>query len=253
MKSIIIVCSATGNSLHVAKALSGERHFIEEILEGRYEIPEDTERLGIVFPVNCFGLPYSVRRLISDHLASRDNSSLGYIYAIATYAAVRGAALAEIETELSAIGCALSYAAAVRMPDAYLPLKKKAVSEIGALAALNKVQAKIEKIAADTEKEEISIPRRGFGYRLISSLSREAAKPEANRKLTVSDRCTGCAICTRICPMNNIRIENGRAVHGDSCTSCFACYHRCPEAAVSYPGAKGQYSGFVSTEELFKR
>ena len=254
MRSVIIVYSATGNSLKVAKAISdGEIHFVEEVLSGRYMIPEDTERLGIVFPVNCFGIPYPIQRLISECLAERDNSALGYIYAIATYGGIESSVMADLETELTGIGCALSYGASVRLPDAYLPLQKKAVGEIGALAALNKVQSKIEKIADDIEREEISIPRRAPFRRLRRRLSRMGTKPERNRKLTVEDRCTGCGICRRICPMENIAIENGKAVLGESCISCFACYHRCPENALSYPGAKGQYKGFVSTEELFKR
>lgn len=254
MRSVIVVYSATGNSLKVAKAVKdGEIHFVEELLSGSYAIPEDTERLGIIFPVNCFGIPYPIQRFISECLARRDNSALGYIYAVATYAGIESSVMADLETELTGIGCALSYGASVRLPDAYLPLQKKAVGEIEALAALNKVQSRIEKIVEEIAREEISIPCRAPFRRLRRRISRIATRPERNRRLAVGEGCTGCGICRRVCPMDNIAIENGKAAAGDSCISCFACYHRCPENAISYPGAKGQYKGFVDTEELFKR
>ena len=254
MRTVIVVYSATGNSLMVAKAMNaGEIHMVEEILSGRYFIPDDTDRLGIVFPVNCFGIPFPIQRFISECLAGRDNSALGYIFAVATYGGIESSVMADLETELTGIGCALSYGASVRLPDAYLPLQRKAVGEIETLAALNKVQAKIDRIAEEIGREEISIPRRAPFRRLRRRISRMATRPERNRKLIVGDGCTGCGICSRICPMDNISIEGGKAVLGDRCISCFACYHRCPMNAISYKGAVGQYKGFVSTEELFKR
>ena len=203
--------------------------------------------------MNCFGIPFPIQRFISECLAGRDNSALGYIFAVATYGGIESSVMADLETELTGIGCALSYGASVRLPDAYLPLQRKAVGEIETLAALNKVQAKIDRIAEEIGREEISIPRRAPFRRLRRRISRMATRPERNRKLIVGDGCTGCGICSRICPMDNISIEGGKAVLGDRCISCFACYHRCPMNAISYKGAVGQYKGFVSTEELFKR
>ena len=253
-RSIIAVYSATGNSLAAARRIGGgDIHLIEEFLEGRAALPDDTEKLGIIFPVYCFGLPYPVQRFISDILGKRDSSSLLYIYGIATYSKFPAAALADLETELGATGLALSYGASVKMPAAYLPLRKKAVGEIETLATLNKVEKKLGRITDDIAKERIEIPRRGIMRRFLRTLSREATKPRKS-SLSVLESCNGCGICTHICPMDNIRMDDGRAVIGDECISCFACYHRCPENAIAYPGAEGQYKGLIEdTKELFRR
>ena len=49
-----------------------------------------------------------------------------------------------------------------------------------------------------------------------------------------SSSCTGCGQCVRRCPMNNIRLENGKPVWGKECTHCMACICYCPAEAIEY-------------------
>ena len=46
------------------------------------------------------------------------------------------------------------------------------------------------------------------------------------------NKCTGCGVCVDICPVEAIRIENGKAVIGDECTECGACAAECPQEAI---------------------
>lgn len=47
-----------------------------------------------------------------------------------------------------------------------------------------------------------------------------------------TERCTGCAACTDVCPTEAIRIEQGKAVIGMECIDCGACPRVCPEGAI---------------------
>ena len=51
---------------------------------------------------------------------------------------------------------------------------------------------------------------------------------------TVSDACVSCGKCQRLCPLGNIRIQEGRPVWGDRCTHCMACICGCPAGAIEY-------------------
>ena len=210
------------------------------------------DRLGIIFPVYCGGIPSAIQHLVSDVLAERDNSALGYIFAVATNGGLPMNALSDLDRELQDHGLAMSYGAAVRMPDAYLPLKKKAVTEKETETIVGKTLEKIRKAIEDTENETIKLPKKIPGWRIIRRLG-STLKPRANEKLKVSARCTGCGICASICPNGNIWIENGKANMDNRCITCFACYHRCPENAIEYPGATGQYKGLVDTKELKRK
>ena len=51
---------------------------------------------------------------------------------------------------------------------------------------------------------------------------------------TVSDKCTSCGLCERICLVKNIRLENGQPEWLHHCEHCVACISWCPVRAIEY-------------------
>ena len=49
-----------------------------------------------------------------------------------------------------------------------------------------------------------------------------------------TDSCTGCGICVEACPLNNIRLNDGKPVWDKHCTHCMACICGCPTKAIEY-------------------
>jgi ferredoxin len=49
-----------------------------------------------------------------------------------------------------------------------------------------------------------------------------------------SGACTSCGICTKICPANNIMLQDGRPVFHHQCECCMACIQHCPKKALNY-------------------
>lgn len=54
------------------------------------------------------------------------------------------------------------------------------------------------------------------------------------RPFTVSDACISCGKCDAVCPLGNIRLEEGKPVWGVRCTHCMACICGCPTSAIEY-------------------
>ena len=52
------------------------------------------------------------------------------------------------------------------------------------------------------------------------------------RGILAEDTCIGCGRCVRVCPMDNIVLENGKAFIGNHCATCLACFHWCPVEAI---------------------
>lgn len=121
-----------------------------------------------------------------------------------------------------------------------------------------------EKIAAFTAATEMQIDGiiRGVNERranarmfprLPASLAELTAQPIYNvcaRKTAhlhvEQDRCTGCGLCAKKCPVQAISMQNGRPVWiRKKCAMCLGCLHRCPRFAIQYgkrTQAHGQYT-----------
>jgi ferredoxin len=50
------------------------------------------------------------------------------------------------------------------------------------------------------------------------------------------NRCIGCMVCVKACPVKAISLKNGRAViNAAKCTHCGLCYQKCPVKAIDRP------------------
>ena len=56
-------------------------------------------------------------------------------------------------------------------------------------------------------------------------------------------KCNGCEVCVGLCPMQNSKITDDKAVSGNKCTICYRCFGNCPTQALTVLGNKvyGQY------------
>ena len=61
--------------------------------------------------------------------------------------------------------------------------------------------------------------------------------------------CIGCGKCEKLCPLNNITLQNARPVWGSNCTQCMACICYCPTRAIEY-GKKSAGKPRYHFEEL---
>lgn len=56
-----------------------------------------------------------------------------------------------------------------------------------------------------------------------------------------SDKCTGCGICTFVCPHRILRVDNGKVTieDKDRCIECGACAKNCAFNAISVNAGVG--------------
>lgn len=72
-----------------------------------------------------------------------------------------------------------------------------------------------------------------FGQRLwfYGKTTTYKKKPDVDNR-----KCIGCGRCSELCPMVNIRIEEGKAVSHNQCTMCYRCVGHCPTRALTVLG-----------------
>jgi ferredoxin len=228
--------SATGNSLFVARTIAeklGDTNLIHMAHPDAANPSPETPRIGLVFPVYIFGLPLIVTRFIAKIRIPAD----AYVFAVAAHGGMACSTLTQAAKLFSERGTALSAGFAVTMVDNYTPIAGAMPVEKQKVR-FEKAGHAIDKICAAIEKRERGIYR---GWPLVNWLfsglmyRRAAPKiPGLDKQLTADSNCNGCGVCEQVCPVNNIKMGEGRPAWQHHCEQCFACLHWCPQVAVQY-------------------
>lgn len=105
---------------------------------------------------------------------------------------------------------------------------------------LKEAEPKIIKIAEIIRDQQI-LPKEQPGKAIMSKVLNPImyAMMISAKGFTVSDKCTGCGKCEARCPLNNVKLVNGKPTWGTDCTHCMACIAGCPAEAIEY-GKKTQ-------------
>jgi ferredoxin len=100
-----------------------------------------------------------------------------------------------------------------------------------------KAKTKTTAVAEAIKAKRHTRIRKGFPlFRLTKTtfIERVADFEKFAKDFRVSDKCTGCGTCAKVCPMRNIVFENGCPQFGESCQRCTACIQWCPVKAIGY-------------------
>lgn len=240
----IFCFSSTGNSLYTAKRIAKE---IDGRVVSMSNPPSKCEDdvVGFVFPVYFWGLPRIVKRYVRELQMTNRNA---YVFAVATYGGKVYGVLGELKSLLYQKGILLHYGRNLKSVENYIPSYKINDSE----AFRQRIDDNIGEIISEiTGAMHTGIQRFTILNQLIHSLY---PGPDSDQFFTVSDVCTGCGICEKICPVSNISIEHERPIFQHVCEHCLACVHNCPTNAIVWKQktkGKGQYrNSQIKLDEL---
>jgi ferredoxin len=239
-----IYFSGTGNSKYAAELFCKE--YDKESVA--YSI-EDTEALVAIanedfiifaYPVQYSTLPKIMRDYITDHSELWKNKK---VFIIATMGLFSGDGSGALGRLLKKCGAEVIGGLHLKMPDSIADEKalKRPLEKNRELVkqAKQKINESVKRLKAGKPTQE------GIGalYRMAGFFGQRAyfghKTREYSSKLKIdNDKCIGCGLCEKLCPMKNISIKNQKAVSGDQCTMCYRCINKCSKQAITLLGKR---------------
>ncbi len=237
MSTTLYYFSATGNSLVVARDLASEFCDARLIpITKAFELgsEEQADTIGIIFPVYMFGLPL----IVADFLRTLKVKKGTYIFSVATLGGLSGRAHSLARKILKAAGNDLACGFSVIMPGNYTPLYG-AITKEQQDKIFRREKARVKEIAQLVREHKSGIfEEKPFlaNFLLYVLLYRvgSAQIPSSAKGFWITDVCTKCGRCAKVCPVVNIEMENGKPRWLDHCQHCMACLQWCPVEAIQY-------------------
>ncbi len=248
MKKVIYYFTGTGNSLY-ATAKIAEEIGGAEIVSVRSNpenvSAENADVIGFVCPVYEWDIPGTMKTFVTN-LKINPNA---YIFMIATYIAVHGKSFETMEQLLNAKGAYLSYSRAIRCVAsqciAYPPFPPEKLM-------IPYMEKNIKKTAKEIrDQKQRAYPHMSFLtqklYPKVMTPYMEVEK-EYDKGFFTDNRCTGCGICAKVCPTQNISLQEKHPVWHHHCHGCNACVAYCPTKAIQFktPPAYEQLGTVIS-------
>ncbi|RHO59444.1 flavodoxin [Eubacterium sp. AM05-23] len=234
---MILYFSGTGNSAYAAKRIGREIQdealdLFDKIRNHDHSALSSKRPWVVAAPTYAWRIP----RVVSDWLMKTELEGARDIYFVLTCGGGIGNAGAYLKRLSEAKGLRYRGCAEVRMPENYIALYDAPGRE-EALALIDKAEAPISAIARRIgEGAVLPGPSATFKDKIQSGLVNDVFYPVVVHasKFRVTGACISCGKCEAVCPLSNIRMENGRPRWGKRCTHCMACICRCPKEAIEY-------------------
>ncbi len=225
----ILYFSSTGNSLYIAKKIQNSIGGNIVYLPKYTGTGSEFDRVILVTPIYSYGMP----RQVYDFLPKLDKNV--ELIVVQNYGGMVGGADYLMRQYCEKNGLNLKAIYVLQMPENFT--LTFTVPKFYIKSILKSADKRINKVIENIKNDKYTLPKpkRTKEKKYLTNMSNWHVIGE---RFNVSHDCIKCGKCVKLCPVGNIKFENGQIVFGDKCVACLGCYHRCPAKAIRYKNSK---------------
>lgn len=238
---MIFYFGSTGNSKYCAETIAIATNdrvisITDALKEGEYAYRlAPQEQLGFVFPTYFMDVPKIVMEFIQKiEIQGYENQ---YVFSTITCNNVPGYSGKRIQDIIIGKGLNTPGIFSITMPRNYA-IAYSMLSPENERKTLTKAEKRLSKVIEQIQLKNKIMDMTGFLVpniisRTLSYLAR--LHRLKTKKFYTTDKCTGCGLCVKNCPISAIEMINGCPKWTKpECEHCLGCYHRCPVQAIEY-------------------
>ncbi|UYP44516.1 hypothetical protein NEF87_000801 [Candidatus Lokiarchaeum ossiferum] len=244
-ETLLFVFSGTGNSLYVAQKvqshLTHSRIISLSKALSEQKLEWSAPQIGFIFPVYFRDIPHVVEKFLKN-ISIKDNP---YLFAIATNGGEGGHPFKLMNKILHKQEKKLNAGFLLAMPqNSIVGVDKLHKHEeiIQILDSSEMVISDIIECILQNQENQKDFVKPTLSNRMMAWGGKFSMFRVLNdRKFRVDEeKCIGCGICQRVCPMENIELIDKKPKWNHNCECCTACIHWCPRQAVVNVGTEGK-------------
>jgi ferredoxin len=199
-----------------------------------------SEKVGFIFPVYYWALP----KIVYDFIEKIDLSNTKYIFAVATKGGpFKQMVIQVLNSLLKPKNKKLDAAFLIKIFSNNifgskrinpLPSSKEKIEK-----RIRNAELQLENIAQiirnnqEGKNSKVShFPMKGSYETFLKEVN------TMDEKYYSDEKCNGCGICEKLCPVDNIKLVNDKPEWQHKCQMCLACLHYCPQEAIQH----GEYT-----------
>ena len=248
---VVLYFSGTGNTKYIAKRFADKmsvKSYSIELDNNFKELILRNDTITFCYPIYGSCVPKIMRIFVEKYKKFLNNKK---IIILITQVLFSGDGARVFTDLLDGVKYEVIYAEHFNMP---LNIPNIPVIDVKNGEKLNKkiekANKKLDKVCNDINNKIIK--KRGFNKFsefVGAKLQRngfERMEEKVKNPVSVNDDCILCLRCVKVCPMNNLFLNNGKIEQREICTLCDRCMNKCPKKAItvlSHGKVREQYRG----------